>query len=262
MKSMKGIPLVNGRSMPALGIGTWELKGSSCFSAVKEALVLGYRHIDTAEMYGNEAEIGLALAQSGIPRDELFLTTKVWTDHFHAEDFKKAAENSLRRLKLDHLDLLLIHWPNPAVPLGETLGALCGLAKEGKTLAIGVSNFSAGQLREAVSLVSAPIACDQVRFNLEEERSDLLAYAGAQKINVTAYSPLGRGKFLENPKLLAAAQKYRKTPAQVALRWLVQQPGVSAIPKASGKIHLKENLEIFDFELEESESRLLAGLKD
>lgn len=131
------IPLVNGRTMPALGLGTWDLRGATCTAAVGEALRIGYRHIDTVEMYGDEAEIGKALKASGVPRRELFITTKVWTNHHRAKDFKKAAEDSLGRLGLSHLDLLLIHWPNPAVPLSETLGALCGLAREGKALAVG-----------------------------------------------------------------------------------------------------------------------------
>ena len=248
--------------MPALGLGTWDLRGNACFSAVREALQLGYRHIDTAEMYGNEGEIGLALAQSGVPRDELFITTKVWTDHFRAADFKKAAESSLAKLRLDTLDLLLIHWPNPAVPLSETLGALCQLAKEGKTLAIGVSNFSAAQLREAEKLSALPIACDQVRYNLAEDQKDLLGYAVPRGVNVCAYTPLGRGGFLKNPGLVKVAKRHSKTPAQIALRWLLQQKGVSAIPKAAGREHLRENLEVFDFELDPEETRVLGNLKD
>jgi len=246
--------------MPASGMGTWELREEECAKTVKEALSLGYRHIDTAEFYGNEEVIGNCLADSGIARDELFVTTKVWTDHFHASAFKKAAENSLRKLRLDYLDLLLIHWPSPAVPLAETVGALCELAKEGKTLAIGVSNFSVHQLQAAVSLASVPISCDQVKFNLEENQKELLGYAQSKGINITAYTPLGRGSFLLNPDLSEIARTHGKTPAQTALRWLIQQKGISAVPKSARKKHLQDNLEIFDFELSLAEMSRLGRL--
>ncbi len=255
------IQLPNGRTMPALGLGTWDLRGSDCVSAVQEALHLGYRHIDTAEMYGNEAEIGGALKASGVPRRELFITTKVWTNHHRAADFKKAAEASLGRLGLSAVDLLLIHWPNPAVPLEETLKVLCQLAQEGKTLSIGVSNFSAALLKEAVSLATVPIACDQVPYSIMENKKDFLAYARSQGVSVCAYTPLGKGVFLNRPELLEVSQKYGKTPAQVALRWLVQQKGVAAIPKASGVKHLKENIGIFDFKLDPLDLQLLSKLQ-
>ena len=246
--------------MPALGLGTWELKGNDCVAAVRMALQAGYRHIDTAEMYGNETEIGQALAASGIPREELFLTTKVWTNHHREKDFIQAAEDSLKRLKTDHVDLLLIHWPNEAVPLEETLRALCKLAQQGKTLAIGVSNFSLELLKKAQTLADRPIACDQVPFSLEKSQSELLPYAFQRKTVVCAYSPLGRGKFLGRKELAEIGKKYGKTPAQVALRWLIQQGGVAAIPKAAGSRHLRENIGIFDFDLDPSALKELRRL--
>ena len=247
--------------MPALGLGTWDLRGSECVSAVKEALHLGYRHIDTAEMYANETEIGRALKGSGVPRGELFITTKVWTNHHRAADFKKAAEASLGRLGLSTVDLLLIHWPNPSVPLAETIGALCQLVREGKTLSIGVSNFSPALLKEAITLATVPVVCDQVSYCLTENRKDLLTYARSQGVSLCAYTPLGKGAFLDRPELKEVSQKYGKTPAQVALRWLVQQKGVAAIPKASGAKHMKENIDIFDFKLDPLDRQLLSKLQ-
>ncbi len=254
------LPLLNGRSMPALGLGTWDLRGSACASAVKRALGLGYRHIDTAEMYGNEEEIARGIAQSGLPRRDLFLTTKVWTSHHRAKDFIAAAEASLKRLKTDYVDLLLIHWPNSAVPLEETLGALCQTAKDGKALGIGVSNFSAELLGQSLSIADVPVVCDQVPYSLPENQDPLLALAGKEKIVVCAYTPLGRGSFLSHPELMETGRKHGKTPAQVALRWLVQQEGVAAIPKAASEKHLKENLEIFDFSLDPADLKRLSRL--
>jgi diketogulonate reductase-like aldo/keto reductase len=258
---MDQIQLPNRHTMPALGLGTWDLRGSECVSAVKEALHLGYRHIDTAEMYANETEIGRALKGSGVPRGELFITTKVWTNHHRAADFKKAAEASLGRLGLSTVDLLLIHWPNPSVPLAETIGALCQLVREGKTFSIGVSNFSPALLKEAITLATVPVVCDQVSYCLTENRKDLLTYARSQGVALCAYTPLGKGAFLDRPELKEVSQKYGKTPAQVALRWLVQQKGVAAIPKASGAKHMKENIDIFDFKLDPLDRQLLSKLQ-
>jgi len=255
------LKLPNGRTMPVLGLGTWDLRDKACFSVVRQALELGYRHIDTAEMYGNEGEIGRALDESGVPRGDLFITTKVWTDHHRASDFKKAAEDSLRRLKLSFVDLLLIHWPHSAVPLAETLGALCQLAEEGKTLAIGVSNFSTALLKEAQALTSIPLSCDQVPFSLPENQDALLSHARKQGISICAYTPLGRGSFLSHPRLQETAKKHGKTTAQVALKWLIQQPGVAAIPKAAKVQHLRENLEVFDFELDPMDLKSLKSLR-
>jgi len=258
---MTQLPLLNGRTMPALGLGTWDLRGSACTSAVKQALALGYRHIDTAEMYGNESEIAKGIAASGAARGDLFITTKVWTNHHRAKDFLAAAEASLKRLGTDYVDLLLIHWPNEAVPLEETLGALCRLAKDGKALAVGVSNFSTELLQKALALADAPLSCDQVPYSLPENQDKLLAFTRPKKIVVCAYTPLGRGGFLGRAELKETAKKHGKTPAQVALRWLIQQEGVAAIPKASGEKHLRENLDIFDFSLDAGDLKLLAALR-
>jgi 2,5-diketo-D-gluconate reductase B len=232
--------------------------GAACETAVRLALELGYRHVDTAEMYGNEAEVGAALAASGVDRDTVFLTTKIWSDHLHARDVRHAAEASLRRLGTDYVDLLLIHWPNEAVPLAETLGAMAELAGEGKTRAIGVSNFPPDLLARAIAASPLPLAADQVEFHVRRPQQALHQAARAAGIAVTAYSPLAKGRLARDPALLEVARRHGRTPAQVALRWLIEQDGVAAIPKASGPANLRANLEIFDFSLDDDDRRRLA----
>jgi len=256
---MKLLTLTNGRSMPALGLGTWDLRGRDCREAAALALKLGYRHIDTAEMYGNEAEIGEAFAASGVPRGELFVTTKVWTNHFRAAELKKAAEESLRKLRLSHVDLLLLHWPYDAVPLAETLGALCAEAKAGRALAVGVSNYDLSLLKKAEALADVPLACNQVKYSLGDDLGSLLPYARSKGVVITAYTPLDRGKIVRNRAVLKVAGKHGKTPAQVALNWLVRQEGVAAIPKATGETHLRENLDVLGFELDKGDLAALDG---
>lgn len=244
---------LQGAKMPALGLGTWQLAGSTCETAVRRALDMGYRHIDTAEMYGNEAEIGRAAAASGVPRKSLFITTKIWTNHLHAKDVGPTAEASLKKLKTDYVDLLLIHWPNASVPLGETLGAMMKLKEAGKAKAIGVSNFSVGQMNEALTRHKAPVVCNQIEYHLLLNQRPILDYAHRHGMAVTAYCPLARGKLINNRTLARIGTKHGKSAAQVALRWLVQQPGVAAIPKATGEANLRANLEIFDFALDAQE---------
>jgi 2,5-diketo-D-gluconate reductase B len=254
------IALNNGRSMPALGMGTWQLRGAACERAVRTALELGYRHIDTAEMYGNEREVGAALAASGVERGDIFLTTKVWPDHFRAADLRKAADGSLRRLGTDYVDLLLLHWPSREVPLGETVGALTEVAVEGKARAIGVSNFSAALMREAAALAGVPLACNQVQYHVLHPQEALLDRAQKDSIAITAYSPLAKGQLTRYPILARIGTTYGKSASQVALRWLVQQDGVAAIPKASGEGNLRANLDIFDFSLDAADLRTLDSL--
>ena len=254
------IPLPNGRQMPALGLGTWQLRGAACEQAVRTALDLGYRHFDTAERYGNEAEVGAAIAGSGVDRAEIFVTTKVWPDHFRAADLRRAADDSLRRLRLEHVDLYLLHWPNGAVPLAETVSALDDVAAQGKARTIGVSNFSVSLLREAAALSTAPIACNQVPYHVLHPQRALVEYARAQGMAITAYSPLAKGQLAGHPVLARIGAKYGKSASQVALRWLVQQDGVAAIPKATREPNLRANFEIFDFALDDSDRRELAAL--
>jgi 2,5-diketo-D-gluconate reductase B len=244
---------IHGAKMPALGLGTWQLSGAECERAVRVALDIGYRHIDTAEMYGNEAEIGRAIAASGVSRKSLFITTKLWTNHLRAKDVTSTAEASLKRLRTDYVDLLLIHWPNAAVPMGETLGAMMQLKAAGKVKAIGVSNFSVGQMNEALTKHKAPIACNQIEYHLLLNQRPILDYAHRHKMAVVAYCPLARGKLVNHRTLLRVGQKHGRSASQIALRWLVQQPGVAAIPKSSNEKNLRSNFAIFDFALDETD---------
>jgi 2,5-diketo-D-gluconate reductase B len=256
---MHHIDIAGGGRMPALGLGTWPLGGRACAESVRLALKLGYRHIDTAEMYANEDAVGGGIRASGVPRDELFVTTKIWNNHFRAADARRAAEASLRSLRMDHVDLLLMHWPNDGVPLAETLGALAALLAEGKTRAIGVSNFPRDLLEDAIAASPAPVACDQMRYHAGMSLAPLLAFARPKGVAITAYSPLGKGDLADNAALAKVGAKHGKSAAQVALRWLIEQDGVSAIPKATREPNLRANIAIFDFALDEEDRTAIAS---
>jgi 2,5-diketo-D-gluconate reductase B len=244
-----------------LGLGTWQLSGAACERAVRWALDIGYRHIDTAEMYGNEGEIGRSLAAAKVPRESLFITTKVWTNHLRARDVGPTVEGSLRKLRSDYVDLLLIHWPNPSVPVGETLGAMQQLKTAGKARAIGVSNFPVALMHEAVEVLRMPVACNQVEYHVRLDQRPVLDYARRHGIAVVAYCPLGRGRLVDQPVLAAVGRKHGKSAAQVALRWLIQQPGVAAIPKSASERNLRANFEIFDFALDAEDAAAINGLR-
>ena len=250
MPAIPTISLASGHHIPALGLGTWQLRGSECERAVRTALDLGYRHFDTAARYGNESEVGAALNASSIPRSDLFITTKVWPEHFHAADLKRSAEESLKRLNVDFVDLLLLHWPSDSVPLAETIGALNDVAAAGKTKSIGVSNFSIDLMKQSAALSQQPISCNQVKFHIQEPQAALLEFARSQNVCVTAYSPLAKGNLAEDPVLMRIGAKHGKSASQVALRWLVQQDGVCVIPKATREPNLRSNMGIFDFVLD------------
>jgi 2,5-diketo-D-gluconate reductase B len=252
---------LQGAKMPALGLGTWQLTGADCERAVRQALDIGYRHIDTAETYGNEAEIGRALAASGVDRKSVFVTTKIWTNHLHAKDVGPTVEGSLRKLKTDYVDLLLIHWPNESVPVAETLGAMIKLKTAGKAKTIGVSNFSVRQMNEAIEKVKAPVACNQIEYHLLLNQRPVLDYAHRHRAAITAYCPLARGKLVNNSTVARIGTKHGKSAAQVALRWLIQQTGVAAIPKSSSEKNLRANFEIFDFALDAQEMATLDRLQ-
>jgi len=244
---------VQGVDVPALGLGTYRLRGQTCVDTVRTALELGYRHVDTAEFYDNQREVGRALAEADVDREEVFLTTKIWRSNLRREDALRSARESLDRLDTDYVDLLLIHWPDESVPVSETLEAMTHLREEGLVRHLGVSNFSVAQLREAIDVADAPILTNQVRYHPFTEQSDLLACCIDEDVLLTAYSPLAKGKVATDGTLAAIGDRYGKTAAQVALRWLVQQDHVAAIPKASGTRHLRENLAVFDFELTDEE---------
>lgn len=257
---MNYIEMVNGRAMPALGLGTWQLRGTQCRQVVKKALDLGYEHIDTAEAYGNETDIGLALKDAAIDRENIFLTTKIWTSHYEREALVGALDHSLRRLKTEYVDLLLLHWPSNDVPLMETLDAMCTVVEKQKVLAIGISNFPLIQFREACGQSRIPVACHQIEFHVLLSQENLVREAAQRSIVTTAYSPLAQGKLVRHPLLQEIGARHGKSASQVALRWLVQQPGVAVIPKASSETNLKANLGLFDFELDEDDLRILGAL--
>jgi 2,5-diketo-D-gluconate reductase A len=245
--------------MPAIGFGTWQLENGTAAPLVEKALEVGYRHIDTAQIYGNEQDVGAAIKNSGIKRDELFVTTKIWIDNFADGDLQRSAEISLEKLGLDHVDLLLLHWPKPSPPMAQTLAALNEVRAKGWTRAIGVSNYPSAQLEEATRLSDAPIATDQVEYHPYLSLKTLKAKADALGVSITAWSPLAQGKVAQEPLLIDIGRAHGKTPGQVTLRWIIQQ-GIIAIPRTSNPKRIEENFDILDFELSEKEMAEIHGL--
>jgi 2,5-diketo-D-gluconate reductase B len=241
-----------GMRMPKLGFGTWRLRGEDCARAVSQALELGYRHFDTARMYDNEAAVGEALSGS-VPRADLFVTSKVWFTELEPDAVEQALAASLQALRMAYLDLYLIHWPNPNVPLERSLGALMRLREQGLTRSIGVSNFPVALMREAVERIGAPIACNQVEYHVGLPQRAVLDYARAHDIAVAAYRPVGGGKLLDNAVLGRIAAKHGCTPGQVALKWLLDQDGVAAIPKAATPANQRANLAAFEVTLDDAD---------
>jgi 2,5-diketo-D-gluconate reductase B len=238
---------IQGEKVPSVGLGTWQLTGNACTSAVKLALGMGYRHIDTAQIYDNESEVGKGIAESGIRRGEIFLTTKIWVDNLEPELLKESFAASLKKLRTDYVDLLLIHWPSRTVPLKDSLKAMASLVKEGKVRHIGVSNFNIRLMEEATSLEK--IFTNQIEYHPYLAQDRLVSYAQHKDLMLTAYSPLARGRLVGDRVLGDIAESHKKTIAQVALRWLIQQKNVVVIPKASSEGHLRSNFDIFDFKL-------------
>lgn len=249
----------NGANIPLLGLGTWDIRGDLCKRIVQQAIALGYRHVDTAAAYENEREVGEGIKSSGLPRDQIHVTTKVWWTHLAPADFLRSTRESLVRLKLDYVDLLLIHWPNPSVPLDQTIAALCKAKRDGMTKHIGVSNFPAAMIDLAVQYSTEPIATNQVEMHPYLDQSKVIEACKANGISVTAYSPIVRGKAGDDPVLAKIGRAHKKSVAQVCLRYLVQQ-GVIAIPRTSKVERLSENSEIFGFELSADEMTEIHGL--
>ena len=249
---------IKGEKVPALGLGTWRLSGEECRRTVERALALGYRHIDTAQMYRNEDEVGKGMHSSGVNREEVFLTTKVWPSDFSYKRIIETTRESLKRLRTVRVDLLLMHWPSEGVPLEETLSAMRELQEEGSVRHIGVSNFPPSMVEDATR--HAEIFCNQVEYHPYQAQDDLLEQAKEMDYLLTAYRPLFKGTILNDETLQEIAEAHGKTPAQVALRWLIQQEKVAAIPKATSEDHLKSNLDVFDFELSEEEMERIFGL--
>jgi 2,5-diketo-D-gluconate reductase B len=252
----------HGMRMPKLGLGTWRMEGRECEAAVGRALALGYRHLDTAEMYGNEAAVGAGLAGSAVPRAEVHVTTKVWWEHLQPDALRDALHRSLDRLGTPYVDLYLIHWPPPPSVdhLPAALEALTALKDEGLAHAIGVSNFPVALLRQAVEEAGTPIACNQIEYHALLDQSAVLDYARAHDIAVTAYSPLAQGRLADYPALTAIARKHGATPSQIALAWLLEQPGVAAIPKAARAESQQANLEALSIRLDDEDRATIALL--
>jgi 2,5-diketo-D-gluconate reductase B len=252
---------VKGTKVPALGFGTWQLNGAQCESAVEHALALGYRHIDTAQAYANEREVGRAIARSGVKRDAIFLTTKLAPDNLAAEDVASSLAGSLDALATDHVDLLLIHWPSATVKMGETLRAMNEAKAQGKVRHIGVSNFTVAQMREAIDDHGSEIFCNQIEYHVLLAQSRVIDFARAHDIMVTAYCPLARGRIADQPELVAIAKSHGKSVAQIALRWLIQQDGIAAIPRSSKREHIAANFTLFDFTLSAVEMAVIDRLR-
>lgn len=250
----------HGASMPVIGFGTMELPHRPA-ELVAAAIVSGYRHIDTARKYGTEERVGEGIRASGIAREELFVTTKVTEENAREADFLRSAETSLKALGLDYVDLLLVHWPQPKVAFAETLGALAKAKRRGLTRHIGVSNFTLAMLEEAVQVCPEPLITNQVEYHAYLPQDRMLAALKRHGMILTAYCPVARGKLLDDSVVGEIAKARGKTPAQICLRWLVQQPSVAAVPRALEEAHIADNIDVFDFSLTDDEMRRLSALR-
>ena len=249
-----------GLRIPRLGLGTFRMLGDSCRAAVESALQLGYRHIDTAEMYGNEDAIGVAIAASGIKRADLHVTTKVWNENLAPDAIRRAFDASLNKLRLDVVDLYLVHWPSRRMNLPAIFETLMKLKEEGRTRAIGVANFNVALLKTVVEEIGAPIACNQIEYHVMLDQSKVKAYLDANSIPLIAYCPLAQGRVASNETLIAIGKKHDASATQVALKWLLDQHGVAAIPKASRRESQKANLDALGVRLDDEDRRKIAGL--
>lgn len=251
---------VKGVRIPKIGCGTWQLRGDTCAEIVAEALRLGYRHIDTAQGYENEAAVGEGIRASGVPRDDIFITTKVRPDFAADGDVQKSTEKSLKRLKTGVIDLLLLHWPSPTVPVSKSVRGLSDAKRRGLTKHIGVSNLTIAKLEEATKASPEPLAAAQVEYHPYLDQSRVLPAIRQHGLAIIAYCPIALGKVAEDPRLVEIGKTHGKTAAQVTLRWLTQQDGVAAIPRTSKPARLNENLCVFDFQLTDDEMRLIGQM--
>lgn len=251
------VTLKNGVLMPILGLGTWQLTGKECEKAVKDAISLGYTHIDTAEYYNNQKEIGKAIKNAD--RKKLFITSKVWHDNLKYDDVIKACEKTLNDLETSYLDLYLIHWPNKRIGMKETFNALKKLYNDKKIRSVGVSNFTIAHLEEALKIFEIPIAVNQVEFHPYLYQKDLLDFCTKNRIILTAYSPLAQGKVFNEKRMTEISKRYNKTPGQITLRWMIDK-NIVVIPKARGITHLKSNMKLFDFKLTETDNIMIEAL--
>ena len=264
MQSTKAPTLsAHGAQIPAVGYGTMLFpEPERAVELIACSLKCGYRHIDTARKYGSEEWVGEGIRASGLPRKDIWVTTKVTEENAKANDFTRSVDTSLKTLGLDYVDLLLIHWPQPKVPLEETLGALAKARREGLAKNIGVSNFTVALLDEAVGKCPEPLLTNQIEYHAYIRQDKIIAACGKHGLLVTCHVPLARGAVLKDPVILNVAKSHGKTAAQVALKWLVQQPDMVVVPRALEYSEIKENIDIFDFELSENEMNQISGLRD
>ena len=247
-------------SLPRLGLGTFRMQGDACRAAVESALALGYRHIDTAEMYGNEDAIGAAIAASRVARKDLHVTTKVWNENLAPDAIRRAFDASLKKLKLDHVDLYLVHWPSKNMSLPAIFETLLKLKDEGRTRAIGVANFNLALLKIVVEQIKAPIACNQIEYHVMLDQTTVRQYLAAKSIPLVAYCPLAQGKVSSDETLAAIGRKHGASAAQVALKWLLDRDGVAAIPKASRRESQQANLDALKLTLDDADRKAITAL--
>ncbi|MFK0092504.1 aldo/keto reductase [Pseudomonas sp. NPDC090592] len=257
---MQRLTTRNGLALPAIGLGTWPMTGNECTQAVRQALDVGYRHIDTATAYDNEAAVGQALRDSDVPREQIHLTTKVWWDRLEPKAMRQSLEDSLRALGTEQVDLFHIHWPGQDWDLARSIETLVALRDEGKTRHIGVANFPLGLLRQVVETLGAPLSAIQVEYHVLLGQQPLLDYARQRDLLLTAYTPLARGQAAAQPVIQAIARKHAVLPSQVALKWLLEQDGVAAIPKASSRENQLANLAALQVQLDDEDRAAIAGL--
>jgi 2,5-diketo-D-gluconate reductase B len=257
---MQNVVQAGDAAIPALGYGTYGMSPHEVHRVLPAALRAGFRHIDTAQVYGNEAEVGDCIAASGIPRAEVFITTKVWVSNYHPARFALSVDESLRKLKSDYIDLLLLHWPGSDIPLPEQIGALNAVARAGKVRHIGVSNYNRALMADAIRLSEIPLVTNQFEYHPYLNQSLLIDSTLKAGLAVTGYCGMAVGQVLSDPVLKEMAARYGKTIAQIVLRWLVQQDGVVALSRTSRIERLPENLAVFDFEVNAADMAAIHAL--
>jgi 2,5-diketo-D-gluconate reductase B len=249
-----------GAAIPKIGLGTWQLRGEQCAGIVAAALRLGYNHVDTAQGYANEEFVGEGLKASGMPRDRVFITTKVRPDRMAEGDLQRSVDESLSKLGVAQIDLLLLHWPNPDIPLAGTIRALNAVKRDRRARHIGLSNFTTRLLDEAWRLTEEPFAAEQIEYHPYLDQAKMLSALRRHGMATIAYCPIALGKVAGDPDIEAIAAAHGRSAAQVTLRWLIQQPDVIAIPKTARLERLKENLDVFNFVLTGAEMAKLSAL--
>ena len=255
---MQFLNLNENTRIPILGFGTWKLSGDICQKSVEKALEVGFRHIDTADKYGNHHEVGEAIKSSLLKREDLFITTKIWPTNLKRDSVITCGETFLKELQLEYLDLLLIHWPNHEIPISETLTAMNELRDKGIIKAIGVSNFTVNHLKEAKAS-GIQVSNNQIEFHPSLNQRELVEYCKQNQITVTAYSPNAQGQDLKIAEIQIMATKYGKTESQIILKWIITK-GIAAIPRSDKDRHIEENFQIWDWELDDADMKIMDNL--